>query len=331
MSGKKPDVESGAYSDDQGEQAKSSHNNGRKSSARNSSRKRCAKKSNSAECSIDSTDRSILALSQPEQQKQVQRTGNDAADREKTPDDLRNEAHTKDVSETGIWGTISTKEIYAAVLIALLVAIGVIVAIVVIISDESPNTDPPLNPLVGEKLAYLLAIIGNSTSNKASLDLLPSDPSYYGVNAFENTSESPQVRAMSWSLYGDDATTAQYWWAVRYALAAVYYSTKGDDSWTRKSSWLSSLPTCEWQGITCTRNEMMIEKLDLQSNSVQNEIPNELTLMTDIRTILLKDNNMTGTLSADLVALSNLRYLYLNENLLTGTVPKELASIGLGE
>lgn len=43
----------------------------------------------------------------------------------------------------------------------------------------------------------------------------------------------------------EDSTKTESLWAERYAMAALYHSTKGN-SWTKNDSWLSAKGVCEW-------------------------------------------------------------------------------------
>jgi hypothetical protein len=102
-----------------------------------------------------------------------------------------------------------------------------------------------------------------------------------------NTPSTPQNKALEW--LAGDADHANYTKQEkiqRYALATLYYSTKGD-SWTRRDKWLSSADVCgKWyaydsnETIQCTSTGA-ITHLSLMKNNLIGEIPAEIGMLSD--------------------------------------------------
>ena len=156
--------------------------------------------------------------------------------------------------------------------------------------------------------------------------------------------ESPQASALMW-LLSDPHTDACNIDEVteRYALATLYFATKGDD-WFDKSGWLSDLPVCTaWTGIICKDNR--VEKIELckcldykiifyphrtvsniillrywtAGNNLNGILPQEFTSINTLASIDLFDNNLTGSLPAELGKLP-LTFLDIEKNDLSGNL-----------
>lgn len=247
----------------------------------------------------------------------------------------------QDVRVTGRWGTVTRAEkcFVAAVAVAVIIAI-VVVAVVVTGSsggsgDDSPPAAPTNPPTIAptfspftrfEKLETLLALIGNFTSTEQALENLPADEEFYD-GLFSDPQQPPAVRAMSWALNEDPLSVGPTnpWLAPRFALAALYYAT-GGPSWTNSDGWLTGAHTCDWYGIDCDRSRTTMEQLDLQSNNLQSNLPNEIALLIGVRSLWFRRNALTGKLPA--LAFNDLhvlRDLYLESNQFTGRIPAVLA------
>ena len=60
---------------------------------------------------------------------------------------------------------------------------------------------------------------------------------------------------------------------------------------------------------------------DLQSNSLNGTIPNQLGNCTKLESLTLSNNRLTGSVPDDLSHCTYMRYLYLDNNGLTGDIP----------
>lgn len=132
----------------------------------------------------------------------------------------------------------------------------------------------------------------------------------------------------------------------RFAVAVLNFALSGTFA-------SATLPTCDWFGITCERDQVTaiawpnqalfgslptmglesltsLVSLDLGENKIQGTIPAVLYALTHLEFLYLHENILTGTLSTRIGQLNKLRRLYLGDNQLTGMLPQELGSPGLG-
>ena len=111
--------------------------------------------------------------------------------------------------------------------------------------------------------------------------------------------------------------------------------TGGDVSWRKADGWLSSLPCCDWFGVTCAEGSGELVKLRLADNDLHGTLPESLGLLGDLRELIIYGNSpgrgqtcedpeagcLTGTIPPNLGGLQKLEQLYLHYNRLSGTVP----------
>jgi len=161
---------------------------------------------------------------------------------------------------------------------------------------------------------------------------------------------SPQDRALNWAVYNDGANvplsnTDRL--TTRYALAAFFYSTEGDSdtAWFDEANFLSSDHECDWHspggslGVDCNTN-LRVVSLELVDNRIFGSIPEEIGLLTDLRSlnlmgrwsngglIYVQSNNLDGTLPTHIGQLENLVVLDLSGNDgLGGNIPSEIARL----
>ena len=126
------------------------------------------------------------------------------------------------------------------------------------------------------------------------------------------------------------------------------------------SSWNDSLHFCQWQGVTCSRRHQRVTVLrlegqslagslppignltflrelvlsnnhlhclNLSTNSLQGEIPVELTNCSNLITVDLTRNNLTGQIPFNFGHMSKLLILGLGRNSLTGIIPFTLGNL----
>ena len=106
-------------------------------------------------------------------------------------------------------------------------------------------------------------------------------------------------------------------------------------SWRKADGWLSSLPCCDWFGVTCAEDSGELVKLRLADNGLHGTLPESLGLLGDLRELIIYGNSpgrgqtcedpeagcLTGTIPPNLGGLQKLEQLYLHYNRLSGTVP----------
>mmetsp|Transcript_27353 Transcript_27353/g.41392 ORF Transcript_27353/g.41392 Transcript_27353/m.41392 type:complete len:383 (-) Transcript_27353:324-1472(-) len=267
----------------------------------------------------------------------------------------KNKSYT-DYEKTGRWGEVSKTDILIIVAIVLVLIAGVVTALIFLtntstndkdneeeisaklIATETPSSAPSsLSPVYSDPSSQLkdaLDLIRNVTDrpggepvNDVSA-LNDKDVSFF-IEKFNNPSASPLIRSLSWILLDDPAPVGENWLLSRLGLVALYVALGGDE-WTNQANWLSEKPVCEWYGVTCNRRKSKIEILKLDNNNLSGNIPDEISLLTDMFSLSMMNNHLTGTIPAiALGSVPHLTSIYLSRNKLNGTVEKELRNNGV--
>jgi len=136
----------------------------------------------------------------------------------------------------------------------------------------------------------------------------------------------------------------------RNILIKLFESTNGNE-WLNNINWNTSVPICNWFGISCIESNTVIESLQLQNNNMDGtlpseiaslnvsqilldnnklhgEIPKEMWSMEILKGLSLSQNSLTGTLSSEIWLLADsLNYLWVNENNISGSIPTEIGSL----
>lgn len=169
-------------------------------------------------------------------------------------------------------------------------------------------------------------------------DLLPPES---WVAATTRTS-SPQHKALEWAVqdpylrnYSDERLYQ------RFALAALYYSTKGDH-WNNDKDWLSyEINECKWEGQAksffafgdievemspCrSDNSSLYERLWIEENNLEGSIPDEIYIMSSLKSISFwKNTNLSGTISPKIHKLQDLAKINLVRTSVTGSLPSQV-------
>ena len=92
-------------------------------------------------------------------------------------------------------------------------------------------------------------------------------------------------------------------------------------------NWDASLPIDGWTGIAVGGATMRVTELSLAESGLNGVIPDELGMLTALRTLSLSDNRLRGLIPDELGALVNLRQLSLDSNELSGVIPDELGML----
>ncbi|TVU47878.1 hypothetical protein EJB05_07494 [Eragrostis curvula] len=89
------------------------------------------------------------------------------------------------------------------------------------------------------------------------------------------------------------------------------------------TSWNSTTPTCQWQGVTCESGRVV--ELRLPGAGLMGNLPsNVLGNLTALRTLSLRYNALTGPVPDDVSRLAELRAIYLQHNGFSGELPASL-------
>ena len=153
---------------------------------------------------------------------------------------------------------------------------------------------------------------------------------------------SPQSNAFEW-LVGDPSL--EYYspsrQLTRFALATLYYATKGDTAWKEKTHWLDyDQHECLWFAILNSGpihaeyyqplqtppcdDDGVYRELSLYGNGLRGTIPEEVYLLTSLRSFIVYDNELTGTISTRIGKLTSLVAFAIFTNDLSGTIPSQL-------
>ncbi|XP_057544618.1 probable inactive receptor kinase At5g67200 isoform X2 [Amaranthus tricolor] len=83
---------------------------------------------------------------------------------------------------------------------------------------------------------------------------------------------------------------------------------------------------CQWQGVKCQQARVI--RFALPNYSLRGTFPpNTLTLLDQLRVLVLRNNSLFGPLPSDLHTLSNLRSLILDNNFFTGSLPPSIFTL----
>ncbi|KAL3913184.1 MAG: hypothetical protein SGILL_006590 [Bacillariaceae sp.] len=169
---------------------------------------------------------------------------------------------------------------------------------------------------------------------------------------------SPQSKAFGW-LQGD-VSQADYSLErilQRYAMACLFYSTRGD-TWLNKDLWLSSESECMWYNEAGTRapcnadQELVNLELDLNnldgylppelgllSSSLErltlrggptrhlsNSLPSELGLLTSLKVFVARGNELSSVIPPEIGNWTAIRQLDLSRNKFAGPLPSEIGN-----
>jgi len=145
-----------------------------------------------------------------------------------------------------------------------------------------------------------------------------------------NDVDSPQFQAYQWLAADPDLLRYTETRKVqRFALATLYYATKGD-SWYTQTNWTTyGTHECyDWynqalllppRGFEPCDDEEEYKALALHENNLKGTLPPELGLLSNLEVLFVTDNVLVGTLPPQVWSLP-LRVLILKSNYLTGTL-----------
>jgi hypothetical protein len=229
-----------------------------------------------------------------------------------------------DMEKTGRWGGISKFEIMIVSSLVLFILAAVMIAVVVYIGgDDDGGMDTSLegtsaqSPILtpDAQMALIRSAMEGSELTKNLWDDLGDDQS------------NPYRLAAAW-VVEEDTLDSEADILSRFALAAIYYAT-GGNQWTQTTGWLSQSPACDgWYGILCNSGGIVTE-IELRGNNLTGELPAALILLPALKVLWLDANELEGPLSGDLfLEIPNLQFLYIQNNKLTGPIPDTLLANG---
>jgi hypothetical protein len=163
----------------------------------------------------------------------------------------------------------------------------------------------------------------NITFEEFVATLLPADSLEQAIL----DSKSPQGQALEWLQHDTYGSTMVGWRMLqRYSLSAVYFSLNGNN-WYNQAEWLSASEECSWSADAAMCDATgRIHFLQLSDNNLTGSIPHELSLLSDLETILMNSNSVTGTIPSEMFSLRQLKHLDVEDNLFDGTLPTEIGN-----
>jgi len=109
------------------------------------------------------------------------------------------------------------------------------------------------------------------------------------------------------------------------ALETLYNKTDGPH-WENSTGWLSDLSPCEWYGVTCRGEKIIV--LDLSDNKLSGTIPAEIGQLAYLENLDLRNNQLSGNIPPEIGILTNLKHLNLSGNReLNGPIPPDLGNL----
>jgi hypothetical protein len=213
------------------------------------------------ELSIDSVDAGVVAADVAQNSVSVTADSDEEAIIGYIVPDSRSNTNKETILVEGV--TVSKKGNRNAV-VAIIVIVVMIVAIAVGLVvglqynddpvTESPSAFPSASPSMAPTAEELVLV----------LDQIEEE----GLNFYESTT-SPGYRAALWMAeqnlfelpFEQNATTDRIKFRQRFAMAALYYSTDGDNSWIDDCNFLSELSICDW---TCPLPDHILNLTDAE-------------------------------------------------------------------
>ncbi len=91
-------------------------------------------------------------------------------------------------------------------------------------------------------------------------------------------------------------------------------------------NWLEGTAIADWEGITLQGSPERVTTLNLSNGGLSGELP-DLSDLTSLVRLDLRDNMLTGDIPSSFGDMTNLTYLYLHSNNLDGAIPSELGEM----
>lgn len=119
----------------------------------------------------------------------------------------------------------------------------------------------------------------------------------------------------------------------REALMALYNATDGPN-WNYQfvpgeypiENWGTNEDVSKWSGIDCNENGRVIG-ISLMGESLRGSLPDELSNLTELKSLALAHNGLTGEFPSFILDLKNLEQLQLDFNYFSGELPPEIGNL----
>ncbi|KAI4297072.1 hypothetical protein L6164_036980 [Bauhinia variegata] len=87
------------------------------------------------------------------------------------------------------------------------------------------------------------------------------------------------------------------------------------------SSWSSEEDCCKWIGVQCHNSTRIVNILNLRMDKFDGPIPNILSNLQNLKSLLLAINNLSGTIPEWFGRYKHLQELDLSANSFYGSIP----------
>ncbi|CAB9517188.1 Leucine Rich Repeat [Seminavis robusta] len=231
-----------------------------------------------------------------------------------------------------------------------LIAVGfvlVIVMVAIILAVVLSTTKREQQPVEASEMPSTGPTPAPTSFKESFLDIFPADT----VQSIQQDPSSPQSQAFQWLVDYMDLlqTLPQNRIIQKFVLATIYYATNGD-SWTANDNWLNhSVHECNWftrsefaqiplfsslfpgylsefqaPNSTCDQGGLY-QHLWLDQNNLLGALPEELFLLTSLKTFSAGSNNrLGGTISTLIGKMTELEDLSLLVTQIGGSIPSEV-------
>jgi Leucine-rich repeat (LRR) protein len=243
--------------------------------------------------------------------------------------------------ENGAWWLTPTQWAIGALLLVVLIVVGAVIGVTQTndgnssggISDGiAASTDAPISD---EATSVPTTAVDNT--DVVSLPTFPPFSSKLNFLTIQAVADptSAHSKANSWMMQDpnrdgyDEPRQMQ-----RFALATLYYSTRGN-RWRRNDLWLDyEHDECQWynqvnqetEGAICDDNSNII-RLKLSDNGLDGVLPLELFFFPALASLDLSQNGLYGTTPTMFQGAGNLKRLIISSNQLTGQFTAELGFV----
>ena len=225
-----------------------------------------------------------------------------------------------DFEKTGRWGTVSKTEVIIVSIVMVLIIVAVTVAVVVFVGDNgNENNDGSSGTTAVGLDSPILTPPEQMELIRSALEESPLTISVWD-DLGETEIENPYRMAAAW-IVEKDTRDREADILPRFALAAFYYMT-GGNQWLNSEGWLTNKSVCDgWFGITCDIRGNVLE-VELPKNNLKGPFPVPLILLKSLNSLWLENNSLEGYLpESAFPEMPNLQFLYLQHNKFTGTIP----------
>ena len=227
-----------------------------------------------------------------------------------------------DFEKTGRWGAVSKVEAIIVSFMVVLITIAVVV-VVVVVSNDSNKDDATMTGVSNNTPVTQSVILKPDAQMKLIHSAMNAHPLTRDLWSEGDGMDNPYHKAADW-VVKDDSVDAEKDIVPRFALAALYFVTGGNE-WTNSKGWFTPIGVCDgWSGVICDSKGNIVE-IELRGNNLTGEIPKILVLFNSLHSLWLDNNQLEGPLPVDVFrSMPNLKFLYAQYNNFSGPIPNDL-------